>query len=604
MLAAFEPEGMSYTVAARVSGPAKTAFPDGPPDAVETPEVRAAHKAESESPLNMIVVADADILADQNWAQVQRLLGQSITVPIANNGDFTVNALDNLSGSSGLISLRGRGFNIRPFEILQAMERDAEQQFRAKEVTLLEKIEATQAKIQDLQQKEKEGRRPVDRGATGNHRDLPWRDARSATRAARRPARPAQGRRSASDVDQGPEYLDRAGGILRYRHRHGGGPSPARCQVPSGAGALGRVDSLGISARGHVMSRTAFLVWAVLAAVTVVAAGVFAFKRPDVATVQFTNEPAFPALRADPEAVTRVEVTAPGESFALVRDADGNWGAESKFGYPVDRDKILKLVVAMSDMRLIEAKTARTDLYARLQVEDVTEEHANSRVVKLSSGADEVVADVIVGKRKTRYTGGNREGTYIRRSGDAQAWLVSGGLSIQGKLRDWLVKTVVNISSGDVQRVQFSLPSGVSYEVVKATENDELQLVDPPAGAEPNEQVVGQLSVAMNFVDLDDVKPRAQLVLPAEPYVTVVTTFSGAQVTAKLAGVGDDAWAVYEAAYVGDEAADSEAGKAGRELVDQINKRVEGWAYKLPQHVTDRMTKPLSDLLKVSDGAS
>lgn len=157
ILAAFKPEGRSYAVAARVSGPARSAFPDGPPEAVEAPEVRAAHKAASDTPLNMIVVADADILADQNWAQVQRLLGQSITVPIANNGDFAVNALDNLSGSSGLISLRGRGFNIRPFEILQAMERDAEQQFRAKEVTLLEKIADTQRKIQDLQQKEKEG---------------------------------------------------------------------------------------------------------------------------------------------------------------------------------------------------------------------------------------------------------------------------------------------------------------------------------------------------------------------------------------------------------------------------------------------------------------
>lgn len=352
------------------------------------------------------------------------------------------------------------------------------------------------------------------------------------------------------------------------------------------------------------MSRTVFIVWAAVTAATVIAAGVFAFKRPDVTTVQLANEPAFPALRADPDAAARIKVSAPDESFTLVRDGEGNWGAEEKFGYPVDREKILKLIVAMSDMRLVEAKTARPDLYTRLHVEDVTAEQANSRAVRLSDAQDEALADVIIGKRKTRYTGGNREGTYIRRTGDAQAWLGSGGVSVQGRLRDWLVKTVVNISSGDVQRVTFALPGGASYMAVKQTENDELQLVDPPAGAEPDEQAVGQLSVAMSFVDLDDVKPRAQMVLPADPYVTTVVTFSGVEVTARLAGVGEDAWAVYEAAYVGEDDAESDAGKAARERVAEINGRVDGWAYKLPDHVTDRMTKPLKDLLKTPDGQS
>jgi gliding motility-associatede transport system auxiliary component len=83
-------------------------------------------------------------------------LGQDVDVPIANNGDFAVNALDNLSGSQGLISLRGRGLTDRPFEVVRAMERDAEDKFRAKEQELQAKIDETQKKIRSLQDQEQQ----------------------------------------------------------------------------------------------------------------------------------------------------------------------------------------------------------------------------------------------------------------------------------------------------------------------------------------------------------------------------------------------------------------------------------------------------------------
>ena len=84
----------------------------------------------------------------------QDLLGQQILLPIANNGDFAINALDNLAGSEGLISLRGRGLIDRPFEVVRAMEQEAEYKYRAKEQELLARIEETQAKIRKLKDEE------------------------------------------------------------------------------------------------------------------------------------------------------------------------------------------------------------------------------------------------------------------------------------------------------------------------------------------------------------------------------------------------------------------------------------------------------------------
>jgi ABC-type uncharacterized transport system involved in gliding motility auxiliary subunit len=151
LIADFAPSGEAFTLAARITGPVKSAFPDGPPGGVTS---EAKHLAEAEAPLNLILVADADLLADATWVRQQDLLGQQIVIPIASNGDFAINALDNLSGSEGLISLRGRGLSDRPFTVVQAMQQDAEYKYRAKEQELLARLEETEAKVRALKEEE------------------------------------------------------------------------------------------------------------------------------------------------------------------------------------------------------------------------------------------------------------------------------------------------------------------------------------------------------------------------------------------------------------------------------------------------------------------
>jgi ABC-type uncharacterized transport system involved in gliding motility auxiliary subunit len=153
LLADFAAAGQPFTLAARISGPVKSAFPKGPPEGVKS---EGKHLAEASAPLNLILVADSDLLADATWVRSQDLLGQEIAVPIANNGDFAVNALDNLTGAQALISLRGRGLTDRPFEVVRDMERAAEDKFRAKEEELKTKLDDTEKKIRSLQDEEQQ----------------------------------------------------------------------------------------------------------------------------------------------------------------------------------------------------------------------------------------------------------------------------------------------------------------------------------------------------------------------------------------------------------------------------------------------------------------
>ena len=176
MVERFEPSGKQKILAMRLSGAVKSAFPDGPPhskesgnqvaqegdkpkDSGEVSEVAKGeakpklkpHVAESQVPLNLILVADSDLLSDAFWVQAREFFGRRFSVPVANNGDFVLNAVENLSGASDLIGLRSRGTARRPFTKVEAMAKAAQQQFQAEEQRLMRQLEETEKKILGLQ---------------------------------------------------------------------------------------------------------------------------------------------------------------------------------------------------------------------------------------------------------------------------------------------------------------------------------------------------------------------------------------------------------------------------------------------------------------------
>ena len=154
ILAEFVPAGRRFVLAARITGPVESAWPDGPGEEIGNTEIRAAHKSKADAPLSLILVADSDMLRDDSWVESQNFFGQNLAVPYANNGDFVVNALEQLTGSSAMMGLRGRGIADRRFEVLEEMAQLAERQYRTKEQALRDNIAALQTKIVQMQESE------------------------------------------------------------------------------------------------------------------------------------------------------------------------------------------------------------------------------------------------------------------------------------------------------------------------------------------------------------------------------------------------------------------------------------------------------------------
>ena len=169
LLKTFVPTGERYTIAARISGKAVTAYPEGVdfetvPGADPEVEVEGQGQVESTrdtqlhqavltgtDKLNVIVVADTDILTDRLWVQVQNFFGQTIASPWANNGDFVLNSVDNLLGGSELISIRSRGRFSRPFTVVESLRLAAQSKYQKSADTLQRELEETEAELNEVE---------------------------------------------------------------------------------------------------------------------------------------------------------------------------------------------------------------------------------------------------------------------------------------------------------------------------------------------------------------------------------------------------------------------------------------------------------------------
>ncbi len=141
----FKPTGEHHAIAARITGRPRSAFDKAP--ATGGPALKAAA-----NDVHIIVVADTDLLADLLWVRTESLFGQRFTTPWASNGDFVLNAVDNLAGSADLIALRGRHVAQRPFTRVEELQRLADERLRHKAGELEAALAAAEQRLAALEQ--------------------------------------------------------------------------------------------------------------------------------------------------------------------------------------------------------------------------------------------------------------------------------------------------------------------------------------------------------------------------------------------------------------------------------------------------------------------
>jgi ABC-type uncharacterized transport system involved in gliding motility auxiliary subunit len=173
----FKGEGKKFTLALRLDGKFKTAFPEGKPEAKpdekegekkdekkeeKKPEDRAKDTVKETKQDNAVVlIGDTDWLGDQFSVQVGNFFGQKVIQPINGNLSLAQNLIEQMGGDQNLIGVRSRATQSRPFTVVKEMQAQAQARYQEQIARLQKDADEANHKLSELQGKKEAGQRFV-----------------------------------------------------------------------------------------------------------------------------------------------------------------------------------------------------------------------------------------------------------------------------------------------------------------------------------------------------------------------------------------------------------------------------------------------------------
>jgi hypothetical protein len=266
-----------------------------------------------------------------------------------------------------------------------------------------------------------------------------------------------------------------------------------------------------------------------------------------------------PTLAGELNTVTALSVRRGSAAPTVtVHEKDGRWTVAERGDYPADVAKLRKLLLALSDAKIVEEKTSNPANFAVIGVEDPSAPAATG--AEISVTARDGKHAVIIGKP----VGG---GNFARRSGGNASYSVEPGISFESEPRFWIDSRLLDVAVTGIQRIEVkpaAAPGYTVHRVVAASPNSSTAVstnsataaASPPApkgedsfaldGVPPGRRAADSVQLApsptaFSGLTVDDVTPAGDVDF-SKATVATVTLSDGNVITLSGAVVGDKHW--------------------------------------------------------------
>ena len=353
------------------------------------------------------------------------------------------------------------------------------------------------------------------------------------------------------------------------------------------------------------MNRNRFLmlIAATLAAIVLVAL----LDRPQSARPEATPATLLPGLNEAVNDIDAVDIVAPGGAVAVrLRRDEERWRVPEKDGYEADFAQVLSFLRTLAEVGVESRKTDDPQWYSRLGVQALKSPDATGRRIDFP-GRD--IGSVIIGQADP--TG---EGSYARRAGEEQSWLLDEVVEVPVDPIAWLEPGIMDIPSSDIARVVIRHADGEVVRLDRAGDEDPVFVLrevpeDREAGGEWKRNAIAN---GLRGLNLEDVR-RFEPPLPEDATRVLFTTTDGLNFVAELFERDDNYWIHFTisaenaaepagSTEVPDngESADDGAEAAGQRLANAVavDARLSPWLFAIPERRYNDFTPRLEDLLE------
>ncbi len=342
------------------------------------------------------------------------------------------------------------------------------------------------------------------------------------------------------------------------------------------------------------MNARAFLGLSLVTAITVLAAVLVVNARHTGSIGDGSGDVLFPGLIDKLNSIETIKVTR-AEDLATVRRKGEEWVLDEAGGYPAKLEKVREVLIGLAELETLEAKTERPDRYAKLEVEDPGAKDAKSTRLEVSDAAGRMLADLIVGK--SRFSIAGPESLYVRKPGEARAWLARGKLDLPGSRLGWVDQSVVSIDLKRIRNATIDQPGRAPLRVFKdEPEEEDFKVADMPPGTEIKDSFGAEdIARVVQGLTFEAVRPAREIPVDQsrKPYAEY-ETFDGLVLNLWLTEAEGKTWLAARAKPAGDPAPAPEVEKE----IEEINARLTPWRFALPSYELKSLRTTMDDLVQ------
>jgi len=319
------------------------------------------------------------------------------------------------------------------------------------------------------------------------------------------------------------------------------------------------------------MSRRGFA-WLLAAALLAICGAIYLSSQRNLPR-DTQDAPLLPQLGKELNSVTALSVRKGSAANAVtLHKVAGQWTVAERGDYPADVIKLRKLLLDMADLKIVEAKTSNPASFAVIGVEDPSSPGAGGSEITVTAPQGKYV--LIVGKPVG-------QGSFARRGGENQSYIVQPALSVQPEPRSWIDPQLIDVASSTIQSIAVKPAAGFGYTLHRLNNAASgFSLEGVPANRQPVDAKALEPSPGLlsNFT-AEDVAKAADVDF-SNATQAVITQADGSVLTLTGATAGDKRW--IEVSSAKDAA---------------LNGKTQGRAFEVAGYRYDAVFRPLEQLL-------
>ena len=307
----------------------------------------------------------------------------------------------------------------------------------------------------------------------------------------------------------------------------------------------------------------------------------------------------FPGLTAQLEKTQKIEIVHQGKPTTIERHGS-TWGLVDRDLYPVQETKLRGMLTALTELRLVEPRTADPSQYSQLGVEtpDSKDATGSANLLRITDASGKPLAALIVGHRRVRTQGNVPEEVYVRRPDEKQSWLAEGSLQVDADPQLWLDRDIMNLDHARI--VDVTATRGDST-IDLTRDGSKLALKAPADHPKLDDYKLEDVSRALELLTFQDVHksddkagaPAGHAVFTTKDGMAItVTVFHPPVEAAAKPSADKEIWVRF--AVAGNDKTKVEA--------DRLESKVNGWTYQLGAWKENALV-PTVDTLKAPDDA-